>query len=73
MATASADTPHSAWLRLGEALGLTGANVGERRTAVSGPDPWAGTVELVHQDGQQRYVLLRLDAQRDVRVAGKCR
>ncbi len=62
MATASAESPLSAWSRLGEALGLTGANVGERRTASSGPEPWSGIVELVHQDAQQRYVLLRLDA-----------
>jgi uncharacterized protein YndB with AHSA1/START domain len=60
MTPARAD-PHSAWLRLGEVLGLAGANVGERRTASSGPESWSGVVEHVHQDGQQRYVLLRLD------------
>ena len=52
----------SAWLRLGEVLGLLGANVGERRTATSGPEPWSGVVEHVRQDAQQRYMLLRLDA-----------
>jgi uncharacterized protein YndB with AHSA1/START domain len=51
----------SAWLRLCEALGLTGANVGERRTDSSGPESWSGVVEHVHQDAQQRWVLLRLD------------
>jgi len=61
MAPASTDSL-SAWLHLGEALGLTGANVGERRTASSGPESWSGIVEHVHQDAQQRYVLLRLDA-----------
>jgi uncharacterized protein YndB with AHSA1/START domain len=52
----------SAWLRLGEALGLAGANVGERRPTSSEPEPWSGVVEHVYQDNQQRYVLLRLDA-----------
>ena len=52
----------SVWLRLCEALGLMGASVGERRTAASAPEPWSGIVEHVHQDGQQRYVLLRLDS-----------
>jgi uncharacterized protein YndB with AHSA1/START domain len=52
----------SVWLRLGEALGLAGASVGERRTASSGPEPWSGVVEHVYQDTQQRYVLVRLDA-----------
>lgn len=51
----------SVWLRLGETLDLAGANVGEHRTAVSGPEPWSGVVEHVHQDAQQRYVILRLD------------
>lgn len=49
------------WLRLSESLGLAGANVGEVRTASSGPEPWSGVVEHVYQDGRQRYVLLRLD------------
>jgi hypothetical protein len=52
----------STWLRLGDALGLAGANVGERRTVSSGPEPWSSVVEHVHQDAQQRYWLLRLDA-----------
>jgi hypothetical protein len=43
-------------------LGLAGANVGEQRTTSSGPEPWSGVVEHVHQDAKQRYVLLRLDA-----------
>jgi uncharacterized protein YndB with AHSA1/START domain len=51
----------SNWRRLGEALGLTGASSGERRTSASGPEPWSGTVEHVHQDGEQRYLLLRLE------------
>jgi hypothetical protein len=52
----------SAWKRLGEDLGLTGANVGERCAAPSGPEKWSGVVEHIHQDARQRYVLLRLDA-----------
>jgi hypothetical protein len=51
-----------AWLRLGELLGVSGASVGERRTASAGPEPWSGVVEHVRQDAQQRYVLLRLDS-----------
>ena len=61
MTPASADSL-STWLRLGEVLGLAGANVGARPAASSGPEPWSGIVEHVHQDAQQRYVLLRLDA-----------
>ena len=52
----------SVWLRLCDTLGLSGANVGERRSASSGPDEWSGVVEHVYQDAQQRYVLLRIDA-----------
>jgi hypothetical protein len=46
-------------------LGLAGANVRERRTAASGPERWSGIVEHVHQDTQQRYVVLRLDTPSD--------
>jgi hypothetical protein len=52
----------SVWLRLGEALGLAGASVGERRTCSTGPESWSGVVEQVYQDAQQRWVVLRLDA-----------
>lgn len=51
----------STWQRLSEHLGLLGANVGERRTASSGPERWSGIVEHVYQDTQQRYVLLRIE------------
>jgi uncharacterized protein YndB with AHSA1/START domain len=50
------------WRRLCEALPMNGVNVGEVSKASAGPEPWSGTVELVHQDSKQRYVLLRLDA-----------
>jgi uncharacterized protein YndB with AHSA1/START domain len=49
------------WGRLCESLGLSGANVGERRTTESGPEPWSGIVEQVYQDRQQRWVLVRVD------------
>jgi len=62
MASASVETPLSAWLRLSDALGLAGANVGEHRSDSSGPEAWSGSVEHVHQDARQRYVLLRVDA-----------
>lgn len=54
--------PLATWQHLVDALGLAGANVGERRSAADGPEVWAGVVEHVYQDGRQRYVLLRLDA-----------
>jgi uncharacterized protein YndB with AHSA1/START domain len=49
------------WLRLGEALGLSGASVGERRQLTGGPERCSGIVEHVYQDSAQRYLLLRLD------------
>lgn len=52
----------SAWLRLCETLGISQANVGEKRASAAGPEEWSGTVEHVYQDKQQRYVLMRLDA-----------
>jgi uncharacterized protein YndB with AHSA1/START domain len=51
----------SAWLRLGDALGLVGANVGERRAASPGPESWSALVEHVHQEAQQRYALVLLE------------
>lgn len=50
------------WIRLTEALGLAGANTGERRTATSGPQPLSGTVERIHQDRKVRWIVLRLSA-----------
>src|SRR5690606_23018389 len=40
---------------------LAGANVGERRIVEAGPERWAGVVEHVHQDAEQRYLVLRLE------------
>ena len=59
--TPTATDAASAWRQLGEVLGLSGANVGERRAAASGPERWSGVVERVHQDAEQRYVIVRLD------------
>lgn len=50
----------STWQALCNALDLAGASVGERRSLTNGPEPWSGVVEHVHQDAQQRYVMLRL-------------
>ncbi len=52
----------STWARLLDALGLAGANVGERRTAGGTPEALSGTIELIHQEAGKRGVLLRLDA-----------
>ena len=52
----------STWGQLSELLGVSGANVGERRDTSNGPEPWSGVVEHVFQDERQRYMLLRLDA-----------
>jgi uncharacterized protein YndB with AHSA1/START domain len=54
----------AAWQRLTQELGLLGASVGERRAAASGPEPWSGVVEHIHQDARQRYVLFRVEGSR---------
>lgn len=51
----------SAWRQLGEALGFSGASVGERRTAVAAAEWWSGIVEHVYEDALQRYVVIRID------------
>lgn len=66
MESAEADSL-ATWKWLLGALGLAGADVGERRV-VSGPEAMSGVVERVHQDDRQRYILLRLD-DRDAGVA----
>lgn len=50
----------TSWKRLLGDLGLAGADVGEER-ALSGPEAISAIVERVHQDGKQRFILLRLD------------
>lgn len=50
-----------AWKRLTQLFDLAGANVGERRIVEAGPERWAGVVEHVHQDAEQRYLVLRLE------------
>lgn len=62
MATAGGDGEHlEIWKRLLQQLGLSGADVGERRTAV-GPEKLTGQVERIRQDSQERVVTMRLDA-----------
>jgi uncharacterized protein YndB with AHSA1/START domain len=48
------------WRLLVDAIGLAGANVGERRTT-GGPEPWSGIVEQVQQNTRQRWAVLRID------------
>jgi uncharacterized protein YndB with AHSA1/START domain len=55
----SPDDDLAAWRRLGESLGFAGVNVGEQVKPASGPESWSGVIEHVHQDAQQRYVLVR--------------
>jgi uncharacterized protein YndB with AHSA1/START domain len=50
------------WARLGDALQLAGANVGDRRTAPAQSPGLAGVVEYVRQDAKQRFLVMRLDA-----------
>jgi uncharacterized protein YndB with AHSA1/START domain len=50
-----------AWAKLTTALNLAGANVGERRETPSSAPRLAGVVERVHQNGQVRELMLRLD------------
>lgn len=52
--------PLDAWRRLLEPLGLSGANVGERRSGGTGAEAWTGIVEHVYQDARQRWVLVRV-------------
>ncbi len=50
----------SAWQRLTELVGLTGASVGEQRSGAFGGERWSGVVEHLYQDAKQRYYLVRL-------------
>lgn len=59
MAMASGE-PLAVWTKLTEALGLSGANAGERRP-LSGPEPLTGVVEKTVQDQKVRTCLLRLE------------
>jgi uncharacterized protein YndB with AHSA1/START domain len=49
------------WLKLTAALGLAGANVGERRESPVNAPRLAGVVHRVHQDADSRDVMVRLD------------
>lgn len=50
------------WRHMTEALGLAGANVGERRTTPAHPQSLSGTVERVLQDRTVRVITLGLDS-----------
>ncbi|MDY6947617.1 MAG: SRPBCC domain-containing protein [Pseudomonadota bacterium] len=49
------------WRRLLDALGLAGANVGERRTTLAKPEQLSGVVERTDQGDRVRLMLLRLE------------
>jgi len=48
------------WRKLSEGLGVLGADVGELRAALAGPERWSGVVERAYQDEHQRWLLLRV-------------
>jgi uncharacterized protein YndB with AHSA1/START domain len=50
-----------AWRRLTSALGLAGANAGERYQAPEGAPRFEGVVERVQQNGKTREILVKLD------------
>ena len=50
------------WTRFAQALGLAGANVGERKVTSEGPERLAGVIERVEQDDRMRLVIMRLEA-----------
>jgi uncharacterized protein YndB with AHSA1/START domain len=61
------------WKRLQDALGLKGANVGERRTTSAKPQELSGVVERIEQGEKMRVLLLRLDQpQPGIAFMGTC-
>ncbi len=52
----------AAWQQLAQQFGVAGMDVGERSTSVSDVERWTGMVEHVHQDAEQRWVIVRLDS-----------
>lgn len=52
----------AAWQRLVAAFGVPGASVGERVGSPALPEGVSGVVEHVHQDAQQRFMVMRLEA-----------
>jgi uncharacterized protein YndB with AHSA1/START domain len=63
----------TAWSTLTGALGLAGANVGDRCETPPGAPRLAGTVERVHQDAHAREVMLRIEEPAaGVAVIGSC-
>ncbi len=63
MAMTSVEAPlPGVWTRLIAALGLSGANVGERREGPAQPERLAGEVARIQQDAKVRALTLHLDA-----------
>ncbi len=61
LAKASTKVSHlETWKRLVHLLGLAGVDAGDRVT-VTGAEELSGTVELVRQSDDERYIVLRLD------------
>ncbi|SEH51219.1 Uncharacterized conserved protein YndB, AHSA1/START domain [Mycolicibacterium rutilum] len=60
-AAETSDSELSAWQRVTAALGLAGADVGERRETPSDAPPLAGAVSHIHQDGRARLISVRID------------
>ena len=56
------EEPLAVWVRLTDALGFAGANVGESRTTSPHPEALTGTVEHIVQNPKSRYIMLRLQA-----------
>jgi uncharacterized protein YndB with AHSA1/START domain len=50
------------WKRLTSQLAVAGADAGDRRTTPPRPEALSGVIERVHQQGSDRYLLLRLDS-----------
>jgi uncharacterized protein YndB with AHSA1/START domain len=56
------DDALAVWKRMVAAVGVAGADVGERRKTSAEPVPLEGVVELVRQDDRFRYIVLRISA-----------
>lgn len=66
--------PSAEWRRLTRALGLAGADVGDRVTAEDTPEPLSGVVERIQQEVALRSILVRLDAPGPgIAAVGLCR
>jgi hypothetical protein len=71
MAKAEGDQ-RAAWSSLTEGLGLAGANVGDHRQMAATPDTPSVSVEHVHQDGRNRFIIFHGDEPACIAFAGTC-